>query len=88
MKDYYNYEVEYLVVFEKEMTPEIYERLVSEILRLRQKTSLEIADLFMADEHTYVNAVYEWEYYTTTLLAQVGIFDRHDGDEICRLCHP
>lgn len=84
----YNYEVEYLVVFEKEMTPELYERLVAKILELRHKTNSEIANMFMADEHTYVNAVYEWEYYTTTLLAQVGIFEKHDGDEICRLCHP
>ena len=46
-----------------------YEDLVQSILALRKKSDEEIASLYKADEHTYVNAVYEWEDYTCKLLA-------------------
>ncbi|WP_288957558.1 hypothetical protein [uncultured Thomasclavelia sp.] len=84
----YNFEVEYLLFFEKEMSKELYERLVCRILELRLKTNEEIAKLLKEDEHTYVNTVYEWEYYTTTLLEQIGIVRKFSGTEITRLAHP
>ena len=37
---------------------------------------------------TYVNAVYEWEYYTCKLLSSIGIFERTKGNTICKLYHP
>ena len=46
---------------------DIYENLITNILSLRAKTHKEIADLFHSDPHTYVNAVYEWDYYTSNL---------------------
>lgn len=84
----YNFEVEYLLFFVKEMSYENYEWLVYKILKLRSKTNDDIAKLFKEDEHTYVNTVYEWEYYTTTLLDQIGVVKKNIGEEITRLAHP
>lgn len=84
----YNNEEEYLLPFIKEITPEKYEQLVTKILEIRKINNIEMATLFKADEHTYVNTVYEWEYYTQTLLSQIGIINKHDGELICKLFHP
>lgn len=84
----YNFEEEYLLAFVKKITPESYESLVSEILTLRTKSTEEIARLFKADEHAYVNSVYEWEYYTQSLLEQIGLINRNEGELICKLFHP
>ncbi len=84
----YNNEVEYLVVFEKTTTPESYELLIQKILELRKCNATEMMALFKENEHTYVKSVYEWEYYTQTLLEQVGIIKRFEGELICKLYHP
>jgi type II restriction enzyme len=84
----YNNEVEYLIVFQDRMNATLYEKLVKEILKLRSATTEEMAFLFRADEHTYVNAVHEWEYFTQSLFEQIGIINRVSGEEICRLYHP
>jgi type II restriction enzyme len=84
----YNNEVEYLVVFQTGITPASYEKLVNDILDLRKLSTAEMAIRFKADEHTYVKSVYEWEYYTQTLLEQVGIINRFEGELICKLYHP
>lgn len=84
----YNNEEEYLLPFIKEITPEKYEQLVARILEIRKLTNIEMATLFKTDEHTYVNTVYEWEYYTQTLLSQIGIINKHNGELICKLFHP
>ena len=62
--------------------------MVEEILKLRNKSDDEIAAMYKSDEHTYVNAVYEWEYYTCRLLSTIGIIDVVKGDSICKLYHP
>lgn len=84
----YNNEVEYLVVFQKTITPASYESLVAKILELRKLPTYEMAALFKRNEHVYVKSVYEWEYYTQTLLEQVGILKRFEGELICKLFHP
>lgn len=84
----YNNEVEYLVVFQKSVTPESYENLVKKILELRVTSNEQMKMLFENNDNTYVKSVYEWEYYTQAFLNQIGIFDRHDGEIICKLYHP
>lgn len=84
----YNYEYACLVAFIKDIDKNSYEDLVKNILSLRTKSTLEIAEIMKRDEHAYVNAVHEWEYFMQTLLAQIGIFERHKGDKICDLYHP
>lgn len=84
----YNYEYALILAFVKTVNDATYEELVADILELRSKSSEEIKGMYKADEHTYVNAVYEWEYYTCKLLSTIGIFNRHTGDFICKLYHP
>ena len=70
------------------VTPAEYENLVAEILAFRKKSTEEITALMKKDEHYYVNCVYEWQYYVTSILEQAGILHRYEGNEICRLYHP
>lgn len=84
----YNYEYAQIIAFVKSMDNDKYEQLVKEILDLRAKDDVEIEKIYKTDEHTYVNAVYEWEYYTCKLLSSVGILDVMKGDLICKLYHP
>ena len=85
----YNNEVEYLLFFVKTMSDNSdFNTLVDKILKLRQITGDEMATLFKQDEHVFVNAVYEWEYYTQELFEQIGIIERHRGDFICKLFSP
>lgn len=77
-----------LIAFVNSVDQNKYDNLVEKILELRNKSDKEIEKLYKSDEHTYVNAVYEWEYYTCKLLSSVGIFDRVKGTPICKLYHP
>ncbi len=84
----YNYEYALLIAFVDSVDQNKYNNLVEKMLNLRNKSDEEIEGLYKLDEHTYVNAVYEWEYYTCKLLSSVGIFDRTKGSPICKLYHP
>lgn len=84
----YNYEYALILAFVKSIDLASYEDLIADILKLRSKSVEEIKNMYKADEHTYVNAVYEWEYYTCKLLSTIGVFKRFDGDLICKLFHP
>lgn len=84
----YNYEYSLLIAFVDSIDDSKYELLVEEILKLRNKSDDEIAAMYKSDEHTYVNAVYEWEYYTCRLLSTIGIIDVVKGESICKLYHP
>lgn len=70
------------------MSPERYEELVQTILDFRNNSIDDIISLMKEDEHYYVNCIYEWQYYITSILEQAGILNRHEGNEICRLYHP
>ena len=84
----YNYEEELILPFVKTVTPESYEQIVTQILSIRNLSDIELVNKLKSDEHTYVNTVYEWEYYTQTLLSQVGIINKIEGDTLCKLYHP
>lgn len=84
----YNYEEELILPFVKTVTPESYEQIVEQILSIRDLPDIELISKLKSDEHTYVNTVYEWEYYTQTLLSQVGIINKIEGDMLCKLFHP
>ncbi|MEI3610457.1 hypothetical protein [Pseudogracilibacillus sp. SO10305] len=84
----YNYEVEYYIVQVQEMNGESYETLVKRLLEFRQKDDSQIEKLFKEDEHVFVNAAYEWEYYTKKLLEKADLWTAYDGELICKLAHP
>lgn len=84
----YNYEYAQILAFVESVDETSYETIVNQILSLRSKNIDDIEAIYKSDEHTYVNAVYEWEYYTCKLLSTVGIFKVNKGSPICKLYHP
>lgn len=85
----YNYEYSQIIAFvDKVNTIEEYEEIVDKIINLRSKSINDIRNTYVSDEHTYVNAVYEWEYYTCKLFSSIGIFKKTEGLFICKLYHP
>ncbi|MCL2573424.1 MAG: hypothetical protein FWE34_02600 [Defluviitaleaceae bacterium] len=85
----YHREVEYLILVSvKKIDYSSYEKLVKDILALRDKSDEDMATMFKKDEHTFVNSVHEWEYFTVTLFSQIGIINEFKGEPICKLFHP
>jgi hypothetical protein len=83
----YAFEVACSVVFTRDATKESYEALVENILNLRNLSNAEIEEIAMEDSHAFVNATYEWDYYTTKVLEAAGLIEKTEGAEICRLFH-
>lgn len=83
----YAFEVAYSVVFIKQVNIKVYEQLVTEILKLRSLPNEALTELFESDKHTYVNAVYEWDYYVSNLLKSAGVLIKTEGEVICKLQH-
>jgi len=83
----YAYEVSYLLVFIENINNQGYEKLVSEILEIRQWSNDKIEKAFKEDEHAYVNSAYEWDYYVSELFKNAGIVDKTQGEVICKLLH-
>jgi len=83
----YSFEVAYLIVFIKEINPDIYETLVQSLIDLRTRSDGELMIMFSKDEHTFVNSSYEWDYYVSNLLVDAGILDKRNGSVIGRLQH-
>lgn len=83
----YAFEVSYTIVFIKEVTTEIYENLVKEILKLRKLSNEQLRELFQFDRHAYVNSAYEWDYYVSILLQSAGVLSKTNGEVICTLQH-
>lgn len=84
----YHYEFAYYLPFIEQIDKNSYEQLIVKLLAFRNKPYEEIANLFLNDEHLYVNVVYEWQYYTQRLLKEVGIIDIESGESIVTLYHP
>lgn len=78
----------YIVAFVKKVTHENYEELVNRILAFRKLADDVKIELLRGDEHTYVNCIYEWQYYTQKLLRTIGIIDVNEGKSLVKLYHP
>jgi len=83
----YAFEVSYIIVFIENINNISYEELITELLKLREFSNQELTKLFKMDEHAYVNAAYEWDYYTTSVLEQTHVIEKTDGEIICKLYH-
>ena len=87
-KRLYSTEYAYIVAFVKNVNEQKYESIVKDILAFRQKDDEEKMDLLKADERTYVNCIYEWQYYTQKLLQLAGVLSVHEGEKLGKLYHP
>lgn len=81
----YAFEVAYLIVFVKEATTEIYEKLVKQLLDLRKLSNDDLAAKFQEDRRTYVNSAYEWDYCISTFFHSAGVLKKTEGELICKL---
>ena len=88
--DYRLYDVEYALIipFVKQANNKTYEETVKKILGIRAMDKESIIHELKSDEHTYVNCIYEWQYYTKKLFHSIGILATVEGTELCRLQHP
>lgn len=84
----YNTEYAYIIAFIESVSKESYENIVESILEFRKKKNDEVIKLLKEDEHTYVNCIYEWQYYTQKILESAKIIKRTKGNTLCKLYHP
>ncbi len=84
----YSTEYAYLVAFTTDITSDSYDKLVEDILKFRSLSDEEKISLLKSDEHTYVNCIYEWQYYTQKLLSSIGILSVSSGYSLTKLYHP
>ena len=75
-EELYVSEVAYLIVFLEKINNKTYEELVKKILKMRSLPDKEVKKMFEKEEHVYVNAVYEWDYYVSNLFKDAGIFTK------------
>ena len=84
-KKLFAYEFTYLIPFIETINEDSYESLVGKILTIRAWSNAQIETEFKKDEHTMVNAAYEWDYYVSELLKNAGILNKDTGEVICQL---
>ncbi|MCK5510250.1 restriction endonuclease [Candidatus Parcubacteria bacterium] len=83
----YAYEIACIVVFVKNISEDIYNNIVDEILELRKLSNEKITEKFQEDSHALVNSAYEWDYYVSNLFDSAGVLTQSDGETICKLQH-
>lgn len=84
----YNYEVYKFLIYQDEMTPDIYEDLVSKILESRKQSDIDKFAYLKSNEDEIVKSTYEWQYYVSSVLATVGVIHKNDGNSSIDLFHP
>lgn len=80
-------EVALKVVLVEKIDYDSYEKLVSEILHIRSMNDEKIFELLKKDEHTFVNSIYEWDYYVSNFFEASGILNKTNGSVIGSLLH-
>lgn len=84
----YNYEVVRFLIFTHKMTPEIYENLVQTILISRKKTDSYKFNYLKSNEAEATKSVYEWQYYMSSILNEINVIKKDEGDAHVELYHP
>lgn len=64
----YGYEIFMFIMAEKNVTKDSYEKLIKKIITYRNKDNNYIDSLIKENQYTYVNPLYEWDYYTKKIL--------------------
>lgn len=88
-KKLFSNEIAYVLMLTESISePNEYENVIDKILLMRLMSNQQIAELFEKDAHTLVNAIYEWDYYSSNILESAGILIKTHGEQICTLYHP
>lgn len=83
----YAFEVSYCIVFTEQISEDSYEKLVSDLMKLRSLSDKDLETEFSTDSHAYVNSAYEWDYYISEFLVNAGVLVKTQGNVICKLKH-
>lgn len=84
----YNYEVVRFLIFVDKMTPEIYEELIQTILISRKTPDSDKFNYLKSNEAEVTKSVYEWQYYMSSILNEINVIIKDEGDEYVELYHP
>lgn len=84
----YNFEMYRFIIYIDNISEEIYESLVSEILLSRKLSDEHKFEYLKNREKIIVKSTYEWQYYVSKLLEDVRIIERNTGDKVVDLYHP
>lgn len=84
----YNYEIYNFLIYQDKMTPEIYEKLVKDIIESRKLSDTEKFTDLKNREHEIVKSTYEWQYYVSSVLEEIGVIYKNDGNSTVDLFHP
>jgi len=89
----YAFEFSYWIPFLKSIDDKKYEKVVKSLLIMRQLSDSKIKKMFkngkIKNEHVLVNSVYEWDYYISNYLVDMGIISRVENPKfICKVAHP
>lgn len=84
----YHYEVVRFLIYVGEITPEIYEQLILTILESRKETDADRFKYLKSNEFEITKSVYEWQYYMSSILSEINIVGKNDGNASVDLYHP
>ena len=89
----YAFEFAYWVPFLKSIDENSYKKLVNHILTMRKFSDSKLKKIFqngkIKNQHVLVNSIYEWDYYVSNYLVDMGILKRVENSKIiCKIAHP
>ncbi|USI67952.1 restriction endonuclease [Lactococcus petauri] len=84
----YNYEVYNFLIYQKKMTPSLYNKLIDDILESRKISDDDKFEDLKQREFEIVKSTYEWQYYVSSLLQDIGVITKDEGDSSIKLFHP
>lgn len=84
----YNFEMYKYIIYIDNISEEIYENLVSDILKSRKLNDDEKFEYLKENEAVIVKSTYEWQYYVSKLLEDVKIIECNTGEKVVDLYHP
>jgi hypothetical protein len=89
----YAFEFAYWVPFLKSINENTYEKLVNHMLTMRKFSDSKLKKMFqkgkVKNEHVLVNCIYEWDYYVSNYLVDMGIITKIENPKIiCKIAHP
>lgn len=84
----YHYEVVRFLIYIRKITPGLYEDLIVKILQSRKESDDDRFRYLKINEFEVTKSVYEWQYYMSSILDEINVIEKDDGDAYIDLYHP